>query len=314
MFGSRVAFGVPGVLMALAVFVFWLGRHHYVSVPPTGPRKDRPARVLWRALFRGRAAARAEFGEPATDAAFAVVRVGLVLLPIVAFWALFDQTGSSWVRQAERMALHGLQPDQLQALNPLFVMAIIPLLTLGAYPWFERRGVAVTPLRRITVGMFLTAVSFVAAGVLEVFTPSVTVTDMVSTHLRHLLDIGVAPATCQAIYEAFYADPVARISVLWQIVPYLILTAAEVLVSITGLEFAYTQAPRSMKSTIMSLWLMTTAFGNLLTASVARANVFDGAGYFAFWAVLMTVFSCGFALIARSYRVVEYIEPDVKDY
>ena len=52
-------------------------------------------------------------------------------------------------------------------------------------------------------------------------------------------------------------------SIGWQFIPYLLITVAEIMVSITGLEFAYTQAPRAMKSTIMSFWLLSVTFGNL---------------------------------------------------
>ncbi len=313
-FGTSVAFGVPGVLMAIAVFVFWLGRHKYISVPPTGPRPDSPRRVLWHAFWTNRASAERKFGTDAVDAAYAVVRVGLMLLPVCLFWALFDQTGSSWVLQAARMELHGMQPDQLGALNPLMVMGLIPLFAIGIYPALERRGMNVSPLRKMTVGMFLTGLSFVASAVIEHFTDPTTVRELFVLRLDQLVVAGAPLDRCADMYVDFFAHPVERISVFWQIVPYLILTAAEVLVSITGLEFAYTQAPRSVKSTIMSLWLLTTAIGNFLAAIVAAVNIFDGVAYFAFWAALMGVVAIVFALMARVYRPVDYIEPDEADY
>ena len=42
----------------------------------------------------------------------------------------------------------------------------------------------------------------------------------------------------------------------WQILAYVVLTATEVLVSITALEFSYKQAPLRMKSFIMALFLL----------------------------------------------------------
>jgi POT family proton-dependent oligopeptide transporter len=99
-------------------------------------------------------------------------------------------------------------------------------------------------------------------------------------------------------------DGGGRPHALWQIVPYLFLTAGEVLVSVTGLEFAYTQAPRSMKSTIMSFWFLTIAAGNLVAAWVSEANRFQGAAFFAFFAVLVLVAAVIFALVARRYRPV----------
>jgi POT family proton-dependent oligopeptide transporter len=99
-----------------------------------------------------------------------------------------------------------------------------------------------------------------------------------------------------------------QLSVAWQILPYLILTCSEVMVSITGLEFAYTQAPRTMKSTIMSFWLLTVFIGNLLDAYIADLNAFQGATYFYFFAGLMFLVSIIFIFSAAKYRVRNYLE------
>jgi len=279
-FGPRVAFAVPGVLMAIALAVFWAGRGRYVNVPPTGPNPNGFLRVAAHALLRRGArppgghwldAANGRFPSEAVEGAKAVLRIMGVFAAITGFWALFDQHGSSWVLQARQMDLRvgsvELQASQLSALNPIMVLAIIPLFQGGLYPWLERRGLRVTPLRKIGAGMFVTTFSFVAAAVLQL-----------------QIDAGARPHG------------------LWQIVPYLFLTAGEVLVSVTGLEFAYTQAPRTMKSTIMSFWFLTIAAGNLLTAWVSELNRFQGAAFFAFFAALVFVCAVAFALVARRYR------------
>ena len=164
-------------------------------------------------------------------------------------------------------------PSQIAALNPIMVMVMIPLFTYGLYPLVEKFGFKMTPLRRMSVGMAVAASSFVAVGVFQI-----------------PLDQG------------------AKISVAWQFIPYLLITAAEIMVSITGLEFAYTQAPRAMKSTIMSFWLLTVFAGNLLTAVVAKVNIFKGSMFFFFFAGLMAVVSGIFMWNAYNYKVREYIE------
>jgi POT family proton-dependent oligopeptide transporter len=98
----------------------------------------------------------------------------------------------------------------------------------------------------------------------------------------------------------------AKPHALWQIPQYVLLTAGEVLVSVTGLEFSYTQAPRSMKSTIMSIWYLTVALGNFLTGAVSRVNLFDGPGYFWFFSVLMLGGAGLFVWISRHYVPVEF--------
>jgi proton-dependent oligopeptide transporter, POT family len=280
--GPSVAFAIPGVLMAVALLVFWLGRGHYVRAQPTGPNPHAFLKVVGTALKKagtGRPGehwldgARARHPEEAVVGAKAVFRIAGIFAAVTFFWALFDQRGSSWVLQAKAMELRvgdvELAASQLQALNPVLVMALIPLFTLAVFPAFEKRGVQLTALRKMTAGMFITVLSFVAAALVQTS-----------------LDGGAKP------------------HVLWQVPQYLLLTSGEVLVSVTGLEFSYTQAPRSMRSTIMSIWFLAVGSGNLFTAVVSKLFFFQGASYFWFFAALMLVAAVLFALLARRYRPV----------
>ncbi|HEX8909638.1 MAG TPA: MFS transporter, partial [Anaeromyxobacteraceae bacterium] len=168
-FGPRVAFAVPGLLMAAALAVFLAGRRRYAIVPPTGPNPHAFTRVVASALRRRSSApagaswldaARADHPAEAVDGARAVFRIVGVFAAVTAFWALFDQHGASWVLQARRMDLvvggHALQPSQLAALNPFMVLLLIPLLRRVVFPLLERAGVRITPLGKMTLGMFLT--------------------------------------------------------------------------------------------------------------------------------------------------------------
>jgi len=285
-YGPGVAFGVPGILMAVATFIFWLGRNHFVHVPPTGSNPHSTSKVILSGLknisyggfFAG---AKKDHPEHAVDDVKAALNVGKIFFAITIFWALFDQHGSSWVLQAKEMNLEfgyfgidKLLPSQIPALNPIMVMILIPTFTFGIYPAIEKVfKYEMTPLRRMGWGMFVAAASFVFVGIYQ-----------------YILDGG------------------EQINVVWQVIPFLIITMAEVMISITGLEFAYTQAPRSMKSTIMSMWLLTVFFGNMITAYIAKINVFEGGNFFMFFAVLMGVFAIVFALIARNYEVKDFME------
>lgn len=292
-YGPAIAFGIPGILMFVATFIFWLGRNEFVHVPPTGSNPHSTSKVLFSALknFSNRGdkgilgGALKDHPKDAVEAVEAALGVGKIFVAIAVFWALFDQHGSSWVLQAKEMNLDvnifgwqtTLLPSQIPALNPIMVMTLIPLFTFGVYPFIEKvLGIAMTPLRKIGAGMFVCAASFVFVGIFQ-----------------YILDGGT------------------QISVLWQVIPFLIITMAEVMVSITGLEFAYTQAPRSMKSTIMSMWLLTVFFGNMITAYVALfAESFNlsGGNFFIFFAVLMSIFGVIFALIAKNYKMKEFME------
>lgn len=218
-FGPSVAFGVPGLLMLLATFMFWLGRKVFVHIPPQG--KDFVKEVASPTGLK------------------AMGRLVVIYLFVAMFWALFDQTGSSWVLQADKMDLNflGIEwlPSQIQAINPILVMVFIPLFNFVLYPGISR-VFPLTPLRKIAIGFFITVPAFI-----------------VPAYVQGQLEAGV------------------QLNIGWQLLSYVIITAAEVFVSITALEFSYTQAPKKMKSFIMGLFLMSVFAGNMFTAAV---NVF----------------------------------------
>jgi dipeptide/tripeptide permease len=169
-----------------------------------------------------------------------------------------------------------LDAAQISALNPLFVMIIIPALNFLVYNPLRARGIEIKPLQKMTLGMFLTAAAFAAAAFLQV---------------------------------AIEAAGPGNVHVLWQVIQYFIMTVAEVLISITGLEFAYTQAPRAMKSTIMSFWLLCVTFGNLLVAFLAPLQETLALSQF-FWlfAGLMAGAAVIFAILASFYSGKSYLQ------
>ncbi|MDR3229508.1 MAG: MFS transporter [Puniceicoccales bacterium] len=252
-YGYGWAFGVPGIFMAIATFVFWLGTPRYTHVPPA--RADTSRSGFFKIFFYALTGAGRVKGEPFWAAArrrfpagevadvIGALRVLWVFLLIPPFFGLFDQTSSTWIFQGKKMTplligTYEFGAEQMQSANPAFVMLLIPLLTLAVYPFL---GKWVSPLRRMGLGMFIAALSFVLVG-----------------WLQTRLEAG------------------ETLSLLWQLLPYLVLTVSEILVSTTGLEFAYTQAPKSMKSIITSLWLLTMFVGNLLVVAITRIGGSDG--------------------------------------
>jgi POT family proton-dependent oligopeptide transporter len=282
LYGPRVAFGIPGVLMLVATVIFWLGRRHYRELPPAAHNPHSFLRVVRSALASPRShggswldRALARHPREAVEGTKAVLRVLKVFAFVPFFWMLFDQKASAWVLQAKSMDLRigpfTFEPSQLQFINPALVMLLVPLTTGVLYPALEKTRFPLTPIRRMVAGMFMAGLSFILVALIQM-----------------ALDRGV------------------RLSVLWQLGPYVALTIGEVLVSVTGLEFAYTQAPREMKGTIMSLWLLTTAAGNLVVAVVAGLNVFSGAASFLFYATLVSLAGVGLAFAGRRHVSAEY--------
>jgi POT family proton-dependent oligopeptide transporter len=168
-----------------------------------------------------------------------------------------------------------LEASQISALNPVMVMAIIPLLNFVVYPLVERLGITFTPLRRMTVGMFLASAAFVIVALLQ---------------------------------ARIDAAPAKSVGVAWQVIPYLVMTMAEVLVSVTGLEFAYTQAPKAMKSTIMGFWLLTVSLGNKLVAVLSGFEGLPLTTFFWIFAGLMAVAALIFAVLAYFYKGKTYLQ------
>jgi len=268
-YGPAVAFGVPGLAMALALLIYILGRKLYVKPPPAGRNPDSFGNVVFGSQF---SLARAEKRHPpeAVNAVRAVLRIALVFLPCVAFWSLFYQYGSSWVLQADKMDLRvgpwTFEASQISTLNALFVLLLIPIMNF-TYATLERRGVKVTPLRKMTLGMYITVLAFVSAALVETW-----------------IAAGSRPHA------------------LWQTFQYFFVSLGEVLVSITALEFAYTQAPPSMKSTIMSLWFLAIAAGSQVTGLVAELERFSGPTFYWFFTGLQVVAAIAFTAIAVWYK------------
>ena len=355
--GYSWAFGVPGILMALATLIFWIGTKHYIRKPPANetrtagffkvfleafrqshkaPANVRAASVIsvltsavlpalatvgmlvvalcdifskttppvvltigwvsvsilgsWFVLllvasiwFRSElpetfwAGARGKFNAQEISAARSVAPILAVFSFIIPFWSLWDQSLSTWVMQGDQMkafeflGLH-VGAEQMQSLNAILVLILLPLMTLGLYPLLEKLGLRMTPLRRMSAGMVLMMFCFVLV--------------------------------------AFYQRQIeggAKLSLALQAWPYLILTIAEVLVSATGLEFAYTQAAASMKSAIMGFFLLTTALGNLLIVTITKLGSGHGdesvsSGRFYFYAAMMAVVGLLFTVVAARYR------------
>jgi POT family proton-dependent oligopeptide transporter len=219
-YGPTAAFGLPAALMFVAIIVFWSGRHRFAVVPPAGK--------VWLHDVFGK------------EGLATIGRLFVIYLFVAFFWSLWDQSnGTTWSLQARSSLMDKnigfgitLLPAQIQAVNAIFILIFVPVFSYGIYPCWAK-FTAVTPLRKIGLGLFVTASSFLVIAWIE--------SRIQGGHV---------------------------VSVWWQILAYVIVTCGEVLVSITALEFSYKQAPLTMKSFIMALFYLSISMGNLLTAGV----------------------------------------------
>ncbi|NXX11602.1 S15A1 protein, partial [Podargus strigoides] len=477
-----LAFGVPAALMAVALVVFVIGSRMYKKVQPQGNVMIQVAKCIGFAIknrFRHRSKefpkrehwldwATEKYDKRLIAQTKMVLKVLFLYIPLPMFWALFDQQGSRWTLQATTMdgdfGAMQLQPDQMQTVNPILIIIMVPVVDAVVYPLIKKCKLNFTPLRKITVGMFLASLAFVAAALLQVqidktlpvfpeagqsqikiinlgtdvatvqFEPqlqSVNVTPMGSTGYmtfetsqlqflnvtsgnkttttvteflggnRHTLEVkntatgivaewlldyvtskpeqgnnlirfinnwpdtinvtmgdryfgtlmplsasnytlfpggrkdkitatinsnrcSVTPETlgfgsaytivinrCTGeTLDITYSEdiPPNTVHMAWQIPQYFILTCAEVVFSVTGLEFSYSQAPSNMKAVLQAGWLLTVAVGNIIVLIVAGASKLSKqwAEYVLFAALLLVVCII-FAVMAFFYT---YVDPN----
>jgi len=213
------------------------------------------------------------FGPEMVHGAIAAYRmVGVVGITSV-FWSLFDQQGSTWIAQAATMdrtvALgafrFSLLPEEITAANPILVMLFVPLFAGVVYPLVARAiGRPFGQVQRMGTGLVIAAFSFVLLAIAQ-----------------QRLDSG------------------AHVSVGWQLAASAVITVAEVMVAVTGLELGYTAAPKRMKSTISGLFLLGISAGNLIVTFATHTVHVPAVTWFWGFAGLMLAAAALFWLVAR---------------
>lgn len=345
-YGAGWAFGVPGILMAIATIVFWMGRHKFVHIPARGMG-------FVRETFSG-------------EGLVTIRKLALIYAFVAIFWALYDQTGGAWIMQAQQMDRNFLgvnwMESQIQAINPLLILIFIPIASYVAFPLLGR-VFTLTPIRKIGIGFFLTVAAFsisataeeriaasqaqfrvtvdaaIARGDVDVARTVAALQDerlnavaaalVAASGVRDGAPSGQQPAPdasamARALTEGGIVvsasgaiDRAIRPTIAWQLLAYVVITAAEVLVSITCLEFSYTQAPPQMKSFIMSLYLLSVSAGNVIIALVNRFtkdadgnSTLVGADYYWFFTAMMAVAAVLFIVVGLLYRPRDYMQAE----
>ncbi|CAL8289721.1 unnamed protein product [Lota lota] len=466
-----LAFGVPAALMVVALIVFILGSSMYTKVAPKGNIMLDVCKCIWFAVknrFRNRSSSipKREHWMDWADEKYEklliaqikmVLKVLFLYIPLPMFWTLFDQQGSRWTLQATTMdgdfGLLVIQPDQMQTVNPILILAMVPIVDSVIYPLIAKCGINFTPLKRMTVGMFMAALAFIAAALVQlqidqtlpvfpastggqikffnmasttmnvdvggqalvlqpfmsnseylplegrvdikvnnvsssvdlmigtrrsfVITPfgnsiytditekpeqgtnairflnglqtdvnvmsvgNITANNMseyvyvqqgiAEFKIQHLnevctysMTVGfgsaytiIIPATlnfvnCQGARSEEDIGPNV-VHMAWQIPQYFLMTMGEVVFSVTGLEFSYSQAPSNMKSVLQAGWLLTVAVGNIIVLIVAEAAQLPDqwAEYILFASLL--VFVCViFATMAHFYTYTDPAEIEAR--
>uniref|UniRef100_A0A674ET79 Solute carrier family 15 member 1 n=1 Tax=Salmo trutta TaxID=8032 RepID=A0A674ET79_SALTR len=377
-----LAFGVPAALMVVALVVFIIGSGMYHKTEPQGNIMLDVCKCIGFAIknrFRHRSSsypkrmhwmdwAEEKYEKLLIAQIKMVLKVLFLYIPLPMFWTLFDQKGSRWTLQATTMDGNFVRlQNHPTTVNPILILTLVPIMDSVVYPLIKKCGLNFTPLRRMTVGMFLAAMAFVAAALVQIqIDVSVYNTSTLcgslgwhkeyaakslkcvcryfclhyKTHKhrfpKHLFllisratftitngantceysrEFGFGSSYTLLIPSHFCSESISGVEDIqpnsfhmgWQIPQYFLITCGEVVFSVTGLEFSYSQAPSNMKAVLQAGWLFTVAIGNFIVLIVAEiAQIEEQWAEFVLFASLLVAVCVIFSIMAYFYT---YMDP-----
>lgn len=217
------------------------------------------------------------FGRDFVSQSKSILSVIIIFLPQIIFWALVQQQSSRWIFQAKKMdrGIGGfeIQPDQLVVFVPIFIVILVPIFEKFLFPQIAKIGIR-SPLQKMACGMGCSVIAF-----------------LISAYIESQIDG-------------------KNLSIFLLLPQYILIAAAEVLVWISSVQFAYSQSPSKMKSVMNSLVYLVVAGGNLIVLIISGTQIFNSQVYeFLFFALLMLLDAVVFIIIAMRYKYVQ----DVND-
>ncbi len=250
-YGYQLAFLFPAGLMVFAFIIFASGKRYYaVEVISCQVKTPEERTAQWSV----------------------VARISGIFAVVTFFWSVFDQSASTWTFFAEKhLDLHlfgwKLEPDMIQAVNPVLIVMLLPAVTLF-WHYLDRHGMKLRPTDKMLIGFIL-----------------VTVT------------MGIMATA------GFITTEQAKASVVWEIAAYVVITVAEICISVVGLELAFTAAPVHMKSFVTACWLFTVFLGNLLAMPVTQLyGKMPSGQYFSLLTVMMLAVTVVFVFVAGRFN------------
>ncbi|OQE34722.1 hypothetical protein PENCOP_c016G00081 [Penicillium coprophilum] len=170
----------------------------------------------------------------------------LILFPI--HWLCYNQTFNNLISQAGQMVTYGIPNDMMKIAGAISGIIVAPIVQKGIYPYLTKRRISFGPIARMTVGfIFLTL--------------SMAYTTVVQKLIYQTGPCYDAPLMCAAANHRTIPN---QISVFLQIPTYFGGALAEVFCLTTGTEYAYNNAPKSMKTLVQAIWLAMAGIGTCL--------------------------------------------------
>jgi len=252
-----LALMIPAALMAVAFGAFAFGKRWY---PTENVRADRPPKTHEQRELERRT----------------LLRIAGVFAAIAVFWLIYDQNADTWIYFAQShtdLRLFGdvkLTANQMQALNPVFIVMLTPVFNWIWNSAKARRGGREVPdTRKMLVGFGIVVLTSVIMA-----------------------------------YAAFLARAGVMVTVWWVVLATFVITLAELCISPVGLEFAYRQAAPGTKSVVTAAFHVTVFAGDSMGLMIAPfyEKGLTPAPYFGLLAVIMTLTSLAFIPISRKFE------------
>lgn len=290
----------PAYLLCLCMFmvgtlVIILGRKYYVVRPPQGSIITDAFRALWIMVKNRNMDAPKPSWQSENNGTSVVkwddhfideLKRALVACRVFAFypiyWVVYGQFSGNFVTQAGQMNGHGIPNDLMQNFDPISIIIFIPVLETIVYPIMRRLKIPFRPVTRIALGFVVASLAMMYAAIVQ-----------------HLI-YSAGPCYGQPLCDASVVDGMAHgndVHIAIQTPAYFFIGISEIFASVSGLEYAYTKAPPSMKSFVQSMYLLTNAFGSAIAEALTPA-AFDPAIMWMFAGLAIASFICGLIFYA----------------
>ncbi|KAK2698831.1 related to PTR2-Di-and tripeptide permease [Fusarium oxysporum] len=270
--GFWLSYTLPTFMLCLCPLVMWLNRHKYERRPPGGSVLGQALKTwflaqkgcwsinpvaTWKNLHKDDFWEKVKpsnfshetrpkwmtFDDAWVDELSRGFNACAVFCWYPIFWLCYNQINNNLISQAAVMQRHGVPNDILSNLNPFALLIFIPLNDFFIYPALRKAGFRFTPIKKITAGFFTGAAAMIWAAVVQ-------------HYIYQKSECGK--------YASGEDCAVVEINVWAQTGSYVLIALSEVFASITSLEYAFSKAPKNMRSMVQAVALFMTAFSAAL--------------------------------------------------
>lgn len=178
----------------------------------------------------------------------------LLFFPI--FWVAYDQGTSNLISQAGQMETHAIPNDIMQNIEPIAVIILIPLMNQFGFPLLRKLGFPMLPITRVSIGFFFCSLTMVYSAIIQKIIYSRGPCYKFPSDSR----CSLGPAVPNHIHVAI------------QTPGYLLLAFADLMGALGGYIITFDHSPASMKSIVMSLFLLTNAGGAIIGIALSTVS------------------------------------------